>query len=108
MIMEITLKSKSHHTKEALEVKDGKMVLNYHHSTTNMTMYMPHHKWENHLSLKIEMILMIWLTHTIQTNMKMIMEIMLNITQPSSEIMHKLVDQNKIKKLSKKLPIKLL
>lgn len=107
MTMEIMLKSKNHHIKEALEVKDGKMVLNSHHSITNMITFMLHHKWENHLSLKIETILMIWLTHTIQTNMKTIMEIMPNITQPSLEIMHKLMDQNKIKKQLKKLPIKL-
>lgn len=36
----------------------------------------------------------------------MIMEIMLNINQPTIEIMHKLMDQNKIKKLLKKLLIK--
>ena len=55
------------------------------------------HKWESHLSLKTEMIKTIWLTHTIQTNTKTIMEITLNTSllkhnKEISEIMHKLAE----------------
>ena len=84
------------------------MVSNFLHSTTNMIMYMLQHKWESHLFLKTEMIKMIWLTHTIQTNTKTIMEITLNTSSHKynkeiSEIMLKLADL-KINLLKKILP----
>jgi len=96
MTTEIMLKL-SPHTKVALEARDGKMVSNFLHLTTNMTTSMLQHKWESHLSLKTEMIKTIWLTHTIQTNTKTIMEITLNTSLPKhnkeiSEIMHKLAE----------------